>query len=1118
MSIQRIATLVWVLLVCRSAAGQPLPVRAPGDAAQAVAPILAAADQALKKGDVTAARRDLSRALWQAPFTPEIYQRLLSTYGGEEDEDVRTLLSHRLVASLCDTRGAYKVDKDLRKLLPKDPVLKKVAAARALAAAELVRYASGKARSQRSDPSDWLLARHAQSIARLVVAESPPLLASIAEELNDATSPPSEPWRPVIMALVRLLETSRASGQHDAALAAARTLVGLAAQSEFPDLMGPTPPDLSRERDLAMGALTQLRATLREGAAAPFTTAALRAMDGEQRLRFTAQHTDWAHPAVGVTDSGSYRVETTCGHGTLLGALETIEQHHARLAGWFGSDPFDRPGVVRIVPDAAGLEQEGSPHWWAGGFQSGDVTTVRFTAGTVVSLGSLLTHELTHRFDGALHPGLPAWMLEGRAVFTQESYARTADTEFVEDYADYRRIEGTWIKGYGQEPTLRKLLTGDLEDYRDNYEAGYALFLYLFTYREGGEALYRGALPAYFAASAKPTTDETTRFEQHFADGADGRPLGIVKFAAKFEAFLKDFYWLSIGPASKPYRASMRRELGQEVYDFPIWRSTRVRAEPWFGDAQAAVAADVLLRYGDLDGALAAMLWATQVDEASPEAAARLAAQLDRAGKAEAAWVVRSSAGSLAADGPAADGSSDGPAPELKGLSKTRAYAEALSDAAETYRAAGLSLSAASFAAEHRRLAALLGATALSMEALAKDPGFPFEGPARYLFAAGLIEDELTDHQARRVADLFYETGDGRIHIGRSKAREGTGQLDRTAWQQDSFVRGDEWMDSRYRVSGRVHLTTTDVEGTIVLGYTRRDRNIRLSFQAGADRYPAGPTGEPQVGEIMVTLSGVRDAESTFAGQEADRRFRFDGAVSSFAFELLVDDGLVVAFIDGKIVGTYHTPDDSPIEGYVGFGTTRGAYQVESPTVEDWNRRVAAGVRELFAEGLHLEEGGAHTRSMMLNRRVIGIPPSPEVTLALWVPRPRDKNRAALAKETVASLRYLHEKITEAGFCPSWVVALPDIVTDEERAAIGVGLGRAPAVSCDVVIHHKTEPLASLDDAAPMVVSMALVIGPDGVLRAIAPFNADTKIIPHEFVHWLRLFTRGTVAAKHDDP
>ena len=79
--------------------------------------------------------------------------------------------------------------------------------------------------------------------------------------------------------------------------------------------------------------------------------------------------------------------------------IETVEDHHRRLAAWNGVDPFvDGRGIVRVEPGYDGVETNGVPYWWAAGFQRGDLTVLRFAWGSIEGLGHTLTHELTHGF------------------------------------------------------------------------------------------------------------------------------------------------------------------------------------------------------------------------------------------------------------------------------------------------------------------------------------------------------------------------------------------------------------------------------------------------------------------------------------------------------------------------------------------------------------------------------------------------------------------------------------------------------------------------------------------------------------------------------------------------
>ena len=134
----------------------------------------------------------------------------------------------------------------------------------------------------------------------------------------------------------------------------------------------------------------------------------------------------------------------------------------------------------------------------AGGFQAGERTTIRFSFGTVPGMGRTLTHELTHRFDGALYPGLPAWLAEGKAVWTGGAYGASTAPEFVETYASIGTIEGAFVKGYGDPTKLAKLIDGTIDDYRDNYVAGNALYVYLRSRKDAsGRLLFRDALRVF---------------------------------------------------------------------------------------------------------------------------------------------------------------------------------------------------------------------------------------------------------------------------------------------------------------------------------------------------------------------------------------------------------------------------------------------------------------------------------------------------------------------------------------------------------------------------------------------------------------------------------------------
>ena len=95
-----------------------------------------------------------------------------------------------------------------------------------------------------------------------------------------------------------------------------------------------------------------------------------------------------------------------------------------------------------------------------------------------------------------------------------------------------------------------------------------------------------------------------------------------------------------------------------------------------------------------------------------------------------------------------------------------------------------------------------------------------------------------------------------------------------------------------------------------------------------------------------------------------------------------------MAFVNGDLVGTYHTSDGQPLEGYVGFASSFGAFRAEAPTVETLDRQRLAGVVDPRSRGLTLEGDGLVQRRDLLNRPVSGFPLDPSGTLVVWVPGP----------------------------------------------------------------------------------------------------------------------------------
>ncbi|MFH0946977.1 MAG: hypothetical protein V2A76_17435, partial [Planctomycetota bacterium] len=800
------------------------------------------------------ARSHLMRALWFQPFELQVLESMLRLE--KDDPDRRALWSHAYFAAACDRKGSVRLGNQKLKLFDqKDTQIRHVSLERARAAAEAVSQLSRISATQ--ELGAGIRRRFLRNLSQDLIAESPPLQEAHQPAIDSSQRAGLPPYRPVLQALVDVMEDGLENGRPELALTAARLLQGLASQAGFKDLKGPRPESLEPELRLARKALGAARKKLALGARV-YSVEELQGMSERVRLAFTREHASFENPGVALSPGGRYRIETTCGHGTLLGAAVSVEMHHRRLAGFFGQDPFEeRQGIVRIVPDAAGLEEEGGSYWWVGGFQGGDTTTVRFTAGSLGQLAPLLTHELTHRFDGCLFTGLPGWLVEGKAVFTEESFARTEDLTFLENRVDVDRLETARLKEYGTVTELRALLDGTIDDYRDNYPAGYSLYLFLRTWKEGERLLFRPVL-ARFTEACVSERAGAELFERLFCDGKEGRPRDLEQFAGLFNEFLHGFLKSSRQPFARQYQMDLLREVGLPIYDAPLWTFDRKRAEPWFGQELAARAAELLLRCERRPAAAAALAWAFAVDEWSPQRMAALAELLEEFGDEGAAWILLSENHRRRARGAADPGRS----PLLSGMPGMRAFLSRLEEASGKYLEGGMPLTAAALVSDRNRLGEMLGLDPVAAGPLSLDldSGVSIDRPPHSLGLLGWSEDELSDYEEFREPGLWYDSGDGHLHVGRSRPRETTGQLDRYSGRRQAFTRGNLWLPpGRHRLEMTVHFTTAYVDGALILGYTRRDRNVRLTFTGGDLDYATGKRDQAvPLDFIDCTLHGVR--------------------------------------------------------------------------------------------------------------------------------------------------------------------------------------------------------------------------------------------------------------------
>ncbi len=1026
---------------------QTLPVPAPEAFAEPgatgrSAAALATAQRLIKEGRASEAAPHLQVVLTDHPYCPSLWREWLTVAPPE----LKGFLAHRWLGALSDPKARLNPDPATKRLLP-SPVFEKLANQRMEAIAELIAYASKLKPTVPAAPGELLTLLLTRDLLQVLVREAPRAAAAAEETLRAATVRLAPRNETVIAVLDGWLSKATAKRDTATAMEIARRILGLAAQARFHDLEGEKPPEFSAAEARAQEALARCRQEIRTAAGAPLTVEALAAMTREEREAFSAAHATPSRPAFALSAEGRYIVETCAGHATLLGVASTIDHHHKRLANWFGVDPFVKEqGLVRIVPEAYELESEGTPYWWAGGFQSGSVTQMIFHTGTIEGLGHGLTHELTHRFDGSLFAGLPSWMVEGKAVWTGAAYGVAAEENFVEHHISFGTVEQAFIKGYGDKNKLEKLILGTIDDYRDNYTAGYALYVYLKLWAEPADRpLFAPRLNEYMKGYFKGKNRPMEWFARHFIDDKDGRPENFEKFAEGFSTFLRGFYWDSRAPWTERYAVKFRGGKDGYVYDAPTWTRARERAEPFFGQDHLSAAMTLGARLLEHAGVVTLGLRSLSLDEVSDEDIALLHASLMALNQAEAA-------SSLALwrqyRGHAAPAPTQSPWARWP---KLQAWLGALASARTELEASGDPSLHAALLGEQDVLARLAAAPRIGAPEPAPDLPPTLEAPAHRLALYGYEEDDLVGYQERRVKNLWYEDPARELHVGRAKPREGTGSLDRHAHQRDAFARSRLWnAPGRYRVKARIHITTSFVSGSVVLGYTRRDRFVRLGFSAGDWLYAIGKKEDKtEIDSVGFHFHGSRVRDHHLAGASPSRTVEFKSPRTSFELELLVDGGMVQAWVEGEFIGTYHTQDGASLEGFLGFAAGQGAYRVEGAAIQREDHRAAHRASPRTSRALRLGEPGPVTFASFRNHRVEGLSPHAEGMLLLVIPDAylADAQDPKSPDAIMDFLERLKSKLQTKGLDTPTVVYLPSTAVPELRQALmtaGSKLSGAP--------------------------------------------------------------------------
>ncbi|MBL8840762.1 MAG: hypothetical protein JNL90_04440 [Planctomycetes bacterium] len=1090
-----------------AAAQEPPPAAAPARHDDVAAP-LAAGKKALAAGQRGEAARHFRRALDFAPDSAELHALLVEACA--DDLDARELAAHGLATCAVSADGKLALDGDAKRRLPVDELRPPtVAAARAAAVDELLKFAATKEREAVAKVDALLVANWARRAALDLVRDAPQLRAGRSGDdfAPRLPLPAALPAR-VVKALDAFASSALGNSRTADAIKAGRILAGLGTQLAFgKDLQGERPAGVGELRERAAAILAKARTQLGNKSDKPWTIDELLQLDGDQAEAFTRAHDSFANPGVAVSPQGWYRIETDCGFNTLLGVAETIELHHQRLANWYGQDPFiGRPGLCRVVPEAAGLEAEGAPFWWAGGFQSGDVTTLRFSCSDIESFGHGLTHELTHRFDGAIYPGMPAWLLEGRAVWTGGAFGHSSSERFVENYASIGTIEAAFIKGYGDGNSLTKLIEGTIDDYRDNYVAGFALYVYLNT-RKGpdGQPLFKARLEK-FMKEARGVKKWKEHFTQCFCDGRDGRPKDFGEFVAAWAPWLAGFYWQDRKPWTGEYTEDVGAIGKPPVMDEPTWVWSRHRAEPRFGQDQAALAGRLFAAAGKRQDAIAAFVFALAVDGRRPADEELLARALEGESRREAAWVVRHGI-----EFPA--GARSGAPPFASALPKLRGFVEALQSAALESLGAGRPVTAAALRAERDRAANWFGLAAAEVLAPidASKALAGFDLPARPLGSAGFLELGLTDYEERRAKGRWYIDEEGDLHVGRDKPRDATGTVDRGAAQVHCFAIAPEWvLPGTWQLDARIRFTTSFVNGAVIFGYSDREANLRFSFSAGDFMYAIGRSQkEPEFNDMGWSLSGLRDRDGGLPGSTAGGGFAFESRQSSFLLTLRVDGALVEAQINGRTVGRYHAVDGAAIEGRIGFATSMGAIEVEDARVTRLERSRLAPAASFEPTVFDLATARSLPPWGSRNRTCAGLARKSQGTLLLWLAAPTepladDSAKAGFTSTLQWDLRELATLVERLEPTQHLVVALPAAVDAGGRKFLAEFLQKILGERVELRFHE--QPFLP-DGVESNSRRWLLFIDSAGIVRALSELPSGVVVASDEnFKRWLTVF------------
>ena len=336
----------------------------------------------------------------------------------------------------------------------------------------------------------------------------------------------------------------------------------------------------------------------------------------------------------------------------------------------------------------------------------------------------------------------------------------------------------------------------------------------------------------------------------------------------------------------------------------------------------------------------------------------------------------------------------------------------------------------------------------------------PFAAPWRLMRDFGWAEYALNGKEDSLVEGLWYEDEARALHVGRNKPREGTGELERSSPHRDAVVFADHWFEpGRYAVQMQVEPTTAMMDGGVVFGWTRRDRQVRLGLSMGDWEYMTGREEQVHIEGVRWSLDALyarRGAKNGSHGIPGDRRF--------FELTIEVDGPTADVWFDGRHHGTISTLDGSAIHGRIGWYTSRGAMKVSLPRWRRLDRTAHVPGARATGNGLHPMRSGDEKWRWMIDRPITGIPLAPSGTLLLWYPEQTQAKRDALTPEdwydeVADELNRLLDALDAEAASQGLVVLVPPSFPEAEMAALREDFGPYLRDGFDVMRHQRPEPL-----------------------------------------------------------